>query len=56
MHEPLILASAHMIRAYVYGYLLTDKTEYLEQARYWAWTGVPFLYLVNPKRALAFKG
>jgi hypothetical protein len=30
------------------GYLLTGYRDYLEQARYWAWTGVPFVYLVNP--------
>jgi len=48
LHTPDILASAHMIRAYVYGYLLSNRTEYLEQARYWAWTGVPFHYLENP--------
>ena len=48
LHTPDILASAHLIRAYVYGYLLNGKPEYLEQARYWAWTGVPFVYLVNP--------
>jgi len=48
LHTPDILAAAHMIRAYVYGYLLTNRNEYLEQARYWAWTGVPFLYLQNP--------
>ncbi len=48
LHTPDILAAAHMIRAYVYGYLLSDRVECLEQARYWAWTGVPFLYLQNP--------
>ncbi|MBN1124662.1 MAG: hypothetical protein JXA82_06620 [Sedimentisphaerales bacterium] len=48
LHTPDILACAHMIRAYVYGYLLSGNKEYLEQARYWAWTGVPFIYLVNP--------
>ena len=30
------------------GYLLTGYGDYLQQARYWAWTGVPFVYLVNP--------
>lgn len=48
LHTPDILASAHMIRAYVYGYLLSNRSDYLVQARYWAWTGVPFLYLQNP--------
>ncbi|MCP4454129.1 MAG: hypothetical protein GY809_21930 [Planctomycetes bacterium] len=48
LHTPDIMASAHMVRAYVLGYLLSDRSEYLNQARYWAWTGVPFVYLVNP--------
>jgi hypothetical protein len=48
LHTPDILASAHMVKAYTLGYILAGKPEYLEQARYWAWTGVPFVYLVNP--------
>jgi hypothetical protein len=48
LHTPDILASAHMVKAYTLGYIISGKQEYLEQARYWAWTGVPFVYLVNP--------
>jgi len=48
LHTPDILASAHLVKAYTLGYILSGKQEYLEQARYWAWTGVPFVYLVNP--------
>ncbi len=48
LHTPDILASAHLVKAYTLGYLLSGKQEYLEQARYWAWTGVPFVYLINP--------
>jgi len=48
LHTPDILASAHMVKAYTLGYIISGKNEYLEQARYWAWTGVPFVYLVNP--------
>lgn len=48
LHTPDILASAHMVKAYTLGYILSEKPEYLEQARYWAWTGVPFVYLANP--------
>jgi hypothetical protein len=48
LHTPDILASAHMVRAYTLGYLIAGKQEHLDQARYWAWTGVPFVYLVNP--------
>jgi hypothetical protein len=48
LHTPDILASAHMVRAYTLGYELTGDPAFLAQARYWAWTGVPFVYLVNP--------
>jgi hypothetical protein len=48
LHTPDILASAYLVRAYTLGYELTGDPEFLEQARYWAWTGVPFVYLVNP--------
>jgi hypothetical protein len=48
LHTPDILASAHLVRAYTLGYELTGDADLLEQARYWAWTGVPFVYLVNP--------
>lgn len=48
LHTPDILASANMIKCYVLGYQLTGKKEYLEEAKYWAWTGLPFVYLVSP--------
>jgi hypothetical protein len=48
LHTPDILASAYLVRAYTLGYLISRKPAYLEQARYWAWTGVPFIYLANP--------
>ena len=48
LHTPDILASAHLVRAYTLGYELTGDPHFLEQARYWAWTGVPFVYLVKP--------
>jgi hypothetical protein len=48
LHTPDILASAHLVRAFTMGYQLTGEREYLEAASYWAWTGLPFLYLVNP--------
>lgn len=48
LHTPDILASAHLVRAYLLGYELTGEPYFLEQARYWAWTGVPFVYLVPP--------
>jgi hypothetical protein len=48
LHTPDILASANLVRAFTLGYELTGDQDFLEQARYWAWTGVPFVYLVNP--------
>ncbi|HLK54945.1 MAG TPA: hypothetical protein VKU00_00185 [Chthonomonadaceae bacterium] len=48
LHTPDILASAHLIKAYNLGYELTGDTHFLDMAKYWAWTGVPFVYLVNP--------
>jgi len=48
LHTPDILAAAHLVRAYNLGYELTGDAHLLEQARYWAWTGVPFVYLIQP--------
>lgn len=45
LHTPDILASAHLVAAYVRGYELTGDREYLELARKWAITGIPFVYL-----------
>ncbi|MGQ9605993.1 MAG: hypothetical protein ACUVTW_07300 [Thermogutta sp.] len=45
LHTPDILASAHLVAAYVRGYELTGNREYLELARKWAITGIPFVYL-----------
>jgi hypothetical protein len=51
LHTPDILASAQMVHAYTLGYELSGDPHFLEEARYWAWTGVPFTYLVNPTEA-----
>jgi hypothetical protein len=48
LHTPDILAAAHLVRACVLGYELSGDEELLEEARYWAWTGVPFVYLTRP--------
>ncbi len=48
LHTPDILASANLVRCYLLGYQLTGELELLEQARYWAWTGIPFVYLTPP--------
>ena len=48
LHTPDILASAKLLRCYTLGYELTGDADFLDQARYWAWTGVPFVYLAPP--------
>ena len=48
LHIPDVLASAKLVRAYTLGYELTGDKDLLDSARYWAWTGVPFVYLDNP--------
>ena len=48
LHTPDILASARLVRCYVLGYLLSGNEAYLEQARYWAWTGLTMVYLEPP--------
>ncbi len=45
LYQPDILASAYAVRAYCEAYRMTENQEYLAHARYWAWTGLPFLYL-----------
>jgi hypothetical protein len=51
LHTPDILASAYMVKAYSLGYIISGEEKYLEQARYWAWTGLPFVYLYPPTSA-----
>lgn len=48
IHAPDILASAYLVRLFQLCYVATGNRVYLEQATKWAWTGVPFVYLVNP--------
>ncbi len=48
LHTPDILASAHLTRAYSLGFQLTGDDAFRQRANYWAWTGVPFVYLRKP--------
>jgi hypothetical protein len=43
--EPDVLASAYAIRAYVWASMATGDHTWLEQARFWARTGLPFQYV-----------
>jgi hypothetical protein len=45
LHTPDQLASAYLVWAYVRGYELTGEAEYLDLARKWAISGIPFTYL-----------
>ena len=44
LHTPDIMASAWAAIAYTRGYELTDNPEYLDLARRWAVSGMPFVY------------
>jgi hypothetical protein len=48
LHTPDILASAYLVRAYTLGFELAGDPDFREQAVYWAWTGLPFVYLTPP--------
>jgi hypothetical protein len=45
LHTPDQLASAYLVRSYVYGYQLTGDASYLVEARRWAISGLPFVYM-----------
>ena len=44
LHTPDILAAAHAIRAFATAYRISENETYLDQARYWARAGLPFIY------------
>jgi hypothetical protein len=48
LHTPDVLGSAYLVKAFTLGHELTGEPELLEAAKDWAWTGVPFVYLVHP--------
>ena len=54
LHMPDILASAHLVHAYVRGYELTGNHEYLDCARKWAITGLPFVYQWSCKPVMMY--
>jgi hypothetical protein len=43
--EPDVLASAYAVRAYVWTTMATGDRKWLEQAQFWARTGLPFQYV-----------
>lgn len=54
LHTPDILASAWLVHAYVRGYELTHKDEYLALARRWAASGLPFVYQWSCQPIMAY--
>jgi hypothetical protein len=54
LHTPDILASAYLVWSYVRGYELTGQKEYLAEARRWALSGVPFVYLWDSKPIMRY--
>ena len=50
LHAPDILASAQLIDVYRLAFDLTGDKSFLDQAEYWALTGIPFVYL--PQNAI----
>jgi hypothetical protein len=44
-YQPDLLAAALAVQAYCEAYQLTGDPAHLAHARYWAWTGLPFIYL-----------
>ncbi len=54
LHTPDILASAFLVRAYARGFELTGERDYLDRARAWAITGLPFVYQWSEEPTMAF--
>jgi hypothetical protein len=54
LHTPDILASAYLVHAYVRGYELTGQDDYLDRARAWAITGLPFVYQWSNEPTMAY--
>lgn len=48
LHTPDVLASAYLVKAATLAFELSGEPYFLEMASHWAWTGVPFIYLVHP--------
>jgi hypothetical protein len=48
LHTPDILAAAQLVRVYTLAYEITGDSAFIDEAKYWAWTGVPFVYLRDP--------
>ena len=56
VHTPDILASAKAVQAFLDGYRLTGDRAYLDDAVYWARTGLPFVYVWHASDRPAMQG
>ncbi|MBI4618501.1 MAG: hypothetical protein HY720_33195, partial [Planctomycetes bacterium] len=54
LHTPDILASAYLVWAYVRGFELAGREEYLDLARRWALSGLPFVYQWSRHPTMAY--
>lgn len=45
LHVPDVLAAAHAVSANIEARRVTGENRFIEQARRWAWSGLPFVYL-----------
>ena len=45
LHTPDLLTAAHMVQLNVWAFEFSRDVKYLEQAQYWAFMGLPFVYL-----------
>lgn len=56
LRAPDLLAAAEATDAFVLGYEITGQSRYLESARYWADTGLPFVYLWDDPARPSLRG
>jgi len=54
LHTPDIMASAYLVWAYTRGYELTGEKAWLAEARRWALSGIPFVYLWSNKPVMLY--
>ncbi len=54
LHTPDLLASSHLVWAYTRGFELTGDKTYLTEARRWALSGLPFVYLWSDRPVMAY--
>jgi hypothetical protein len=54
LHAPDVLASAYLVKAYVLGFELTGRKDYLNDAVRWALSGVPYVYQWSDREIMAY--